>query len=228
MRKWLHEEKCHLTRLPRPVIWDKSGAYDQGHLRMNRLHRWYCRSERWRRRLECDVFPWVLNRLDVDGRILEIGPGPGITTDWLQHHYKNITCLEVDPILACSLRQRIANADIDIRLGDATAMPFPEASFSAVLSFTMLHHVPSSQMQDRLFAEAYRVLKAGGVFLGVDSTWSLRMWAFHLHDTLVTVEPSNLPARLEAARFTDVVVETQGARFRFCARRPQDRISGSG
>ena len=24
------------------------------------------------------VFPWVLNRLDVDRRILKIGPGPGI------------------------------------------------------------------------------------------------------------------------------------------------------
>ena len=28
------------------------------------------------------------------------------------------------------------------------AMPFPDGSFSAVLSFTMLHHVPSVTLQD--------------------------------------------------------------------------------
>ena len=195
---------------------------------MNRLHQWYCRSERWKRRLKSEVFPWVLDRLDLDGEILEIGPGPGLTTNWLQRHYKDITCLEVDPILARSLRQRIANTNVNVQLGDATAMPFTEGRFSAVLSFTMLHHVPSTQLQDRLFAEAHRVLKPGGVFLGVDSTWSLRMWAFHLHDTLVTVDPAGLPARLDAAHFRNVVVETQGGRFRFCARRPHHTLSRSG
>jgi SAM-dependent methyltransferase len=187
---------------------------------MNRLHQWYCRSDRWKRQLETGVFPWVLDKLHLDGAILEIGPGPGLTTDWLRRHYTDITCLEVDPILARSLRQRIANANVNVQVGDATDMPFPEAQFSAVLSFTMLHHVPSSQLQDRLFAEAYRVLKPGGVFLGVDSTWSLRMWAFHLRDTLVTVDPSKLSARLEAANFTDVAIESKRGRFRFFARRP--------
>lgn len=65
------------------------------------------------------------------GEILEIGPGPGLTTDWLQRYYKDITCLEVDPVLARSLRKRIANANVNVQLGDATGMPFPEARFSA-------------------------------------------------------------------------------------------------
>ena len=194
---------------------------------MNRLHRWYCRSDRWKRTLENEIFPWALNGLDLGSEILEIGPGPGLTTHWLHHRYPAITCLEVDPTLARSLRERVANANVKVQVGDAAAMPFPQRSFSAVLSFTMLHHVPSSDLQDRLFAEAYRVLKPGGVFVGIDSAWSLRMWAFHFHDTMVTVDPSQLPGRLEAANFNDVVVEARGGRFRFCARRPAEQAGQS-
>ena len=39
------------------------------------------------------------------------------------------------------------------------AMPFPDGSFSAVLPFTMVHHVLSATVQDRLLAEARRVLR---------------------------------------------------------------------
>jgi SAM-dependent methyltransferase len=194
---------------------------------MNRLHRWYCRSGRWKQKLENEIFPWVLNGLDLGGEILEIGPGPGLTTHWLHSRYPDITCLEVDPTLARSLSERVASSNVKVQVGDATAMPFPQRSFSAVLSFTMLHHVPSSDLQDRLFAEAYRVLKPGGVFVGIDTAWSLRMWVFHFHDTLVTVDPSQLPARLEAANFNDVVVEARGGRFRFCARRPAEQAGQS-
>ena len=34
--------------------------------------------------------------------------------------------------------------------------------FSSVVSFTMLHHVPTVELQDRLFAEAFRVLRPVG------------------------------------------------------------------
>jgi SAM-dependent methyltransferase len=99
-------------------------------------------------------------------------------------------------------------------------MPFPDETFSAVLSFTMLHHVPSSGLQDRLFAEACRVLRPGGIFVGSDSRWSLRMWLYHLADTLVPIDPKQLPDRLRAAGFEEVNVEALGGRFRFRARRP--------
>ena len=192
---------------------------------MNRLHRWYCQSDGWKRKVENEILPWALNGVDLGSEILEIGPGPGLTTEWLHHRYPDITCLEVDPSLAGFLSQRIANSNVKVQVGDATAMPFRNGQFSSVLSFTMLHHVPSSGLQNRLFAEAYRVLRPGGVFLGVDTLWSLRMWVFHFHETLVTVDPSQLPARLEAANFDDVVIETKGGRFRFCARRPVDLAS---
>ncbi|MGH9691295.1 MAG: class I SAM-dependent methyltransferase [Candidatus Acidiferrales bacterium] len=187
---------------------------------MNRLHQWYCRSNPWRRKLEDEILPWSLAGIDLGDEILEIGPGPGLTTDWLRHRYRAITCLEVDPRLARSLGKRTAGTNVTVRLGDATAMPFRDRTFSAVVSFTMLHHVPSNFLQDRLFAEAYRVLKPGGVFAGTDSVRSLRMRVFHFGDTMVLVDPAKLPGRLESANFKDVKIQAGAGRFRFCAQCP--------
>jgi SAM-dependent methyltransferase len=187
---------------------------------MNQLHQWYCRSNLWKQKLESEILPWSLSGLDLGDEVLEIGPGPGLTTDWLRYRYQAITCLEVDPRLALSLSERTADTNITVQLGDATAMPFRDQKFSAVVSFTMLHHVPSFVLQDRLFAEVYRVLKPGGVFAGTDSVWSLRMRIFHFADSMVLVDPAKLPGRLESANFKGVRIEAGTGKFRFCARRP--------
>ena len=186
---------------------------------MNRLHRWFCRSGSWKRKLEDEILPWSLSGVDLGDEVLEVGPGPGLTTDWLQHRCRSITCIEVDPDLAHSLSLRTLNTNITVQCGDATVMPFSESTFSSVVSFTMLHHIPSSALQDRLFAEAYRMLKPGGVFAGVDSLWSPFMMIVHLQDTMVLVDPATLTARLEAAGFRDVAIKVGAGRFRFVARR---------
>ncbi|HYW65557.1 MAG TPA: class I SAM-dependent methyltransferase [Candidatus Dormibacteraeota bacterium] len=194
---------------------------------MNRLHRWYCQSNHWRHRLRTEILPWTVKGVDLGGEVLELGPGPGLTTDWLRPQCRHITCLELDPELACSLRQRVAGTSLTMRVGDATAMPFCDQTFSVVLSFTMLHHIPSSALQDRLFCEAFRVLKPGGIFAGSDSVWSVWMQIFHFADTMVTLDPGLLPYRLGAAGFKDLSVETNGGRFRFWAKRPDSLPSGT-
>ena len=40
------------------------------------------------------------------------------------------------------------NTNVEVVEADATAMPSPDGSFPAILSFTMLHHVPSVTLQD--------------------------------------------------------------------------------
>ena len=105
--------------------------------------------------------------------------------------------------------------------GDATAMPFADGRFTGAVCFTMLHHVPSPELQDRLLREVWRVLKPGGMFAGVDSRQSVRMRLLHLHDTLVPVDPDGFTTRLEKAGFTDIEIEKDERRFRFQARRTQ-------
>jgi SAM-dependent methyltransferase len=98
-------------------------------------------------------------------------------------------------------------------------MPFADGSFSGVAAFTMLHHVPSPATQDRLLAEARRVLRPGGVFAGFDGVGSFLFRLIHLGDTYVPVDPDTFARRLEAAGFVEVAVERGRGRFRFRATR---------
>ena len=186
---------------------------------MNRIHHWYCRSNRWKRRVGTDLMPWALDGATLETPALEIGPGPGVTTDYLSARITSLTALERDPLLANKLRERFGNTNVRVIEGDATAMPFENGSFRTVFCFTMLHHVPSAVLQDRVLAEAFRVLAPGGVFLGTDSRMSLRMKLFHWFDTMVIVKPETFTERLRGAGFTDVRVEVSERSFRFCGAR---------
>jgi SAM-dependent methyltransferase len=162
--------------------------------------------------------PWALNSYSLGERVLELGPGPGLSTDWLRRRCRCLTCLEIDPDLAGKLQQRFPETNVKVFCSSATQAPFANCAFDSAVCFTMLHHVPSSAGQDRVFAEVYRVLRPGGIFIGTDSVASFRMRMFHLFDTMVLVDPGTLPARLEAAGFRDVQVEISKGRFCFAAR----------
>jgi SAM-dependent methyltransferase len=99
-------------------------------------------------------------------------------------------------------------------------MPFEDASFTSAVSFTMLHHVPSAALQDRLIGEVFRVLRPGAFFAGTDSIWSRTFQLMHLFDTMVVVDPNSFGARLQAAGFTDVAVRQADRAFKFRARHP--------
>jgi len=184
---------------------------------MNLIHRWLCRSASWRKVLGQRVFPWALNGVELGQDVLEVGPGPGLTTDLLQPRVKRMTAIEIDAALARSLAVRFAGSNVTVIQGDATAMPFPDAQFSGAVSFTMLHHVPSRDLQDRLVREVRRVLKPGGAFAGMDSRQSFRMKVLHIRDTLVPIDPDAFGVRLESAGFRDILIETKEDAFRFRA-----------
>ena len=189
---------------------------------MNFLHHWLCRSNRWRRTVEQRV-PWVVGQHHLGASVLELGPGPGLTTDLLSLSAPHLTALELDPVLAESLRSRMHGSNVKVVTGDATKVPFPDEQFSTVVSFTMLHHVPSCALQDRVLREVWRVLQAGGIFVGSDSLdgWVMRL--IHIGDTLVPVDPITFGARLTAVGFEGVIVERNSDAFRFQARRPVKR-----
>ena len=162
----------------------------------------------------------MLRGVELGDEVLEVGPGPGLTTDLLRATAPHLTAIEIDPRLAQALRQRNLGQGVEVVTGDATAMPFGAACFSAVVSFTMLHHVPSPELQDRLLAEVCRVLRPGGVFAGSDSTASLLFRLAHLGDTMVLVDPDRFANRLQAAGFTRAQVQRGNHAFSFRAIRP--------
>jgi ubiquinone/menaquinone biosynthesis C-methylase UbiE len=186
---------------------------------MNRLHQWLCRSDRWRSTISQRI-PWAIGNTDLGPHVLEIGPGPGVTTDLLRTSVPRLTALEIDATLASSLSLRLKGSNVQIIEGDATEMPFEDSGFSGAVSFTMLHHVPSRELQDKVLAEVLRVLKPGGFFVGSDSLQNWFMRIIHIGDTLVPVSPNTFGARLQRAGFEESEVQKDSQAFRFRARRP--------
>lgn len=186
---------------------------------MNILHRWLCASSHWRRIVETRTLPWVLDGVDLGENVLEIGPGPGITTDLVRTGVTWLTCVEIDARLAVSLQQRTAGKNVTVVHEDATHMSFANETFDAALSFTMLHHVNSAALQDRLLSEVLRVLRPSGIFAGVDSLYSRAFNLFHIFDTLTIVDPATFPNRLRSAGFVDIDIDVSRNAFRFRARK---------
>jgi 16S rRNA A1518/A1519 N6-dimethyltransferase RsmA/KsgA/DIM1 with predicted DNA glycosylase/AP lyase activity len=60
---------------------------------MNLLHRILCSSNAWRKTVETHSIPWVLEDLDLGANVLEVGPGPGVTTEFLHSRFERLTCV---------------------------------------------------------------------------------------------------------------------------------------
>jgi SAM-dependent methyltransferase len=183
---------------------------------MNLCHRWCCNSDRWAKEAEEQLLPWVLADVELGDNTLEIGPGYGAILRVLVDKTPKLTSVEIDSPMAQRL-QRLYGERARIINGDGTNTGLPADEFSSVVSFTMLHHVPSTELQDRLFAEAFRVLRPGGVFAGSDGVPSLRFRVLHFRDTCNPIPPEALPDRLRAAGFHDVDVEVRAGRQRWHA-----------
>jgi SAM-dependent methyltransferase len=175
---------------------------------MNEAHLIYCNSDEWAETVRKWIIPGATDGVDLGEHVLEVGPGPGRTTDILKDMIPRLTCVEIDPMLARKLAHRMAGTNVTVVEADATALPFPDDHFTGAVSFTMLHHVPTPELQDRLFAEVARVLRPGSTFTGADSLDSDQFRGFHTDDICVPVPPETLVARLERAGFAHAVVET--------------------
>jgi SAM-dependent methyltransferase len=187
---------------------------------MNESHLQFLASDQWAEMLKTELLPWVEQVGDLGEDVLEIGPGPGRTTDLLRERAKCVTAVEMDVGLAGELRARLAGTNVEVITGDGTDTGLGSDRFSTVTAFSVLHHIPSSEAQDRLFAELSRVLRPGGVFVGTDSRDTEMIRLGHADDTFVPVDPETLPDRLQAAGFTGVDVDMTEFHIRFRAQKP--------
>jgi SAM-dependent methyltransferase len=184
---------------------------------VNKAHLEYCSSPEWARLVEDELLPWVLDGCELGDDLLEVGPGPGLTTDVLRHQAARLTALELDRDLAAQLAARLAGSNVTVVAGDVTRMPFPAGRFSAAACLTMLHHIPSPALQDAALAELARVLRPGGLLVGADGLDTPARRELHVDDVFVPVEAATLAARLEAAGFGRPRVDIAGDRVRFAA-----------
>ena len=182
---------------------------------MNEEHLRLCSSAEWADTVRKWIIPWVLDGVQLGDNVLEIGPGPGLTTDVLRTLATRLTAVEVDAELAAALAQRLTGSNVAVIRADASDTGLPAGEFSGAVCLTMLHHVHSPELQDAVFAEVRRLLAPGAVFAGEDSLDSPELRALHHDDTYVPVDPGGLAARLEAAGFSRVEVDTNEHALRF-------------
>jgi SAM-dependent methyltransferase len=185
---------------------------------MNRLHKWYCGSSRWRMHLQNGILPRVLENVGLSGNVLEIGPGLGVATERLATLMSPVTVVELDEALAKKLRSQFEPTQVHVVVGNGAKLPFATDRFDVVVCTTMLHHIPADSEQDALFAEVRRVLRPGGIFTGSDSVSSLLFRLAHLGDDMNLIDVAALPGRLTAAGFTNVDIWSHPAVFTFRGR----------
>lgn len=186
---------------------------------MNENHARVCASPDWAAYIQTDILPVLTRDVDLGKDMLEIGPGPGAATEWLRHRVAQLTAIEIDEAAAAALASRYSGTNVDIRTGSAARLDFPADSFDSVGCFTMLHHVPTVALQNKILAEAFRVLRPGGVLIGSDSLASTELHDFHEGDIYNPVEAASVLPRLQTLGFGKITV-TVGDTLMFAAHKP--------
>lgn len=102
--------------------------------------------------------------VDATKRVLDVGSGVGGTSRCLAREFGcRVTGIDLTDEYchaAAMLSDRIGLAElVDYRQGDATNLPFPDASFDIVWTEHVAMNIPD---KPKLYREMYRVLKPGG------------------------------------------------------------------
>ena len=178
-----------------------------------------CATQAWSEHIRDEVVTYMAAHADLGESMLEIGPGPGASTEWLRHEVKRLVAVELDESSAAGLARRYEGTNVEVVVGDATRLAYPEGSFDSVGCFTMLHHVPTARLQNAILAEALRVLRPGGVVVASDSLPSDGLHGFHVDDTYNPIDPGSLIARLQAIGFDRITVVVADI-LKFIAHKP--------
>ena len=156
-------------------------------------------------------------------RVLEVGCGTGVLTRILARHPDVAAVVGVDPAPGLLAKARELAAELpNVTYGEADgrALPFDDATFDAVIFDSTVSHVPEP---DRAIAEAFRVLRSGGVLGIFDGDYATTTVSVGKYDPLqVCVDAMmassvtdrrivrRLPALVRRAGFAGVDIQSYG------------------
>jgi erythromycin 3''-O-methyltransferase len=149
------------------------------------------------------------------GDVLDVGNGLGAQDPLITEvtSPRRLTALNLTLSQLRAGRDRLAEAGATAVNGDASTMPFADAAFDAVISVEAAFHFPSRR---RFFAEAFRVLRPGGVLTmsdvptlrlprgpreGFAALAQLRLWGL---TRAAAVTPDTILGLATSAGFVDV------------------------
>lgn len=101
--------------------------------------------------------------------VLDVACGPGIVACAAAPYAAQVTGIDLTPAMIEQARARQAAngfANLDWRVGDATTLPFADASFDRVMTRYSFHHL---REPGRALAEMRRVCRPGGRIVVIDA-----------------------------------------------------------
>ncbi|HZG14513.1 MAG TPA: methyltransferase domain-containing protein [Candidatus Bathyarchaeia archaeon] len=138
----------------------------------------------------------------TDKTVLDLGCGGGIYSKaWAALGAKQVIGMDFSSVMLEAAVENCRGVDnIQFHQGDATATQWPEQSVDILFARALIHHLPDTRL---FFAEAYRVLKPGGVMIVQDRTHAdvdipgsaehIRGYFFALFPRLLDVEMQRRP-----------------------------------
>ena len=98
--------------------------------------------------------------------VLDVGCGTGIHLELYQRAGCTVAGIDLSPSMLQVARERLGKC-ADLRLDDASKMPYPDRSFDLIIMFTVLHEM-SQEVRSAVIAESKRVLNKDGRILLID------------------------------------------------------------
>ena len=105
---------------------------------------------------------------ELQGTVLDLGCGPGAMTVPLVQSGKMVVSVDLsrEMVEEASRQLHTIGATPRVAVADATALPFADGSFSAVITTGVLEYISDLQ---RVMSEIHRVLRPGGVVVATMS-----------------------------------------------------------
>ncbi len=156
----------------------------------------------------------------VGEQALDIGCGPGLTTEALAHAVGaagSVRGIDIaPPMLAIARRRCVQLGNVSFEQADVTKLPYADGSFDVALASQVYEYVEDI---DGALRELARVIRPGGRALLVDTDWESAVWASHddarMRRVIETWNehiphpqlPRTLKRRMAQAGFDDVRVD---------------------
>ena len=154
----------------------------------------------------------LLGKIEEGMLVLDIGCGNGVVAPFIVEKGAYYAGIDIAENLVAIARERyraeIAAGTMRFAVGDATELPFPDREFDYVVSFAVLHHIPSPELRRKFFAQMQRVLRPN--CRAKLTVWNLRSeWASSRFD---------IGTQLAGAESGDVTIPWRGTQGRIVNR----------
>jgi arsenite methyltransferase len=124
-------------------------------------------------------------------RVLDVGCGSGLLSVMTAERVPRGSIIAIDlwhaadlsdnnPDTICAnARAKKVDDRIEVKTGDARALPFKDAYFDVVASMTVIHNIPHRIERETAIKEMWRVLEPGGQILLFDITYTRSYTKIH-------------------------------------------------